>query len=101
MFEDIANKLDQTSLNISNLSQTLTGVKNSIASNIASLNINIDRLIKTFETIFQLSEIAQARETLLDLTNVIQDELDKKNVSDMVSELIRGVLKISKDGSLE
>ena len=97
MFEDISNKLVQTSKEISNLSQVLTNVKNSIAANIASLNINIERLHKTFETVFQLSEIENARKSLLDLSKTVEVELEKKNVSNMVSELIRALLKISKD----
>ncbi|MHA1379374.1 MAG: hypothetical protein ACTSRG_13420 [Candidatus Helarchaeota archaeon] len=101
MFEEVSNKLVQTNQYIENLSKNLTNVKNSIASNIASLNINIDRLTKTFETIFQLSEIEKARTTLLELTKTVQQELDKKNVSDMVSELIRGILKISKQSGME
>jgi len=101
MFEEISNKLVQTNQNISSLSQTLNNVKNSISSNIASLNINIDRLTKTFETVFQLSEIEKAKVTLLDLAKTVKQELDKKNVSDMVSELIRALLKMSKESNME
>ncbi len=101
MFEEISTKLIQTNNNINNLSKTLVNVKNGIASAIASLNVNVDRLTRTFETVFKLSEIEEAKQNLLTLTATIKQELDKKNVSDMVSELIRALLKVSKQTSME
>ena len=101
MFEEISTKLVQTNNSITDLSKTLTSVRNSIVTTIASLNVNVDRLIKTFETVFKLSEIEDAKKSLLSLSNMIKEELNKKNVSDMVSELIRALLKLSKQTSME
>ena len=66
-----------------------------------SLNINIERLNNTFETVFQLSEIENARKSLLALSSSVEEELAKKNVSDMVSSLIRALLKMSKGNTEE
>ena len=99
MFEEISIKLLQTNENIVDLTQALANIKTNITSSIASLNINIDRLINTFETIFQVSKIEETKKTIMKLTETLQDELDKKNASDMISELIQALLKMSKPTS--
>ena len=97
MFEEISNKLVQTGETISSLSQVLTNMRTGISKNIAALNVNIDRLNRYFETIFQLNEIQQAKNTIFNITNAVQDELDKQNVSEIISSLIQGLIKISKE----
>lgn len=101
MFDEISNKLNETNKNIINLSNALTNVKTHIASSITNLNINLDRLNKTFETIFQLTEIEEAKKTLLNLIATLEEEFDKKNVSNMISELIQAILKLSKQETPE
>ncbi len=96
MFEEISNKLIQTNKNIGDLTKVLTNLKTNIISSITNLNFNVDLLNKKFETVFQLSEIEQAKGTLLNLVETLKQEFDKKNVSEMVSDLIQAILKLSK-----